>query len=161
VRQFLQSAILTSPGYAPGTIAIGKLFIMFILCRYFVIFRDKPSVISLHAEFNYSLFFFSVLLCVCVRVLCLFYSVCQFSFFCVLWAKLPEIKLMMMMINQPHLEVLCRSRARINAVNLGIRKFCKNRARDPPLRGSYSGKNPNFISFGGRKPTPLADQGEI
>jgi len=39
---------------------------------------------------------FSVFLCVCVRVfLCLFCSVCQFSFFCVLWAKLPEIKLMM------------------------------------------------------------------
>jgi len=39
------------------------------------------------------------------------------------------------------------------------RKFCKNRARDD--RGNYIGKIPFFFSFGGRKPPPLSDQGEI
>jgi len=34
-------------------------------------------------------------------------------------------------------------------------KFCKNRARDPPLRGNYIGEIP-FLKFWGRKPTPLS-----
>ena len=34
-------------------------------------------------------------------------------------------------------------------------KFCKNLARDPPLRGNYIGKIRIFFSFGGRKPPPL------
>jgi len=34
-------------------------------------------------------------------------------------------------------------------------KFCKNRARDPPLSGNYIGKiHSNFFSFGDRKPYP-------
>ena len=34
-------------------------------------------------------------------------------------------------------------------------KFCKNRARDMPLKGNYIGKIPIFFSFVGRKPPPL------
>jgi len=34
-------------------------------------------------------------------------------------------------------------------------KFCKNRAKDPPLRDNYIGKFRIFFSFGGRKPLPL------
>ena len=39
-----------------------------------------------------------IFVCLCACVLCLFCSVSQFSLFYVLWAKLPEIKLMMMMM---------------------------------------------------------------
>jgi len=38
----------------------------------------------------------------------------------------------------------------VNPVN-----FVKNRARDPPLRGNYNGKIPNFKSLWGREPTPI------
>jgi len=56
-----------------------------------------PTNIAIPATMkNTEISFFSVFLCVCVRV----FYVCsvQLSFFCVLWAKLPEIKLMMMII---------------------------------------------------------------
>jgi len=45
--------------------------------------------------------FFSVFLfvCVCVCLCFMFVLFCLSILFCVLWAKLPEIKLMMMMIN--------------------------------------------------------------
>ena len=33
-------------------------------------------------------------------------------------------------------------------------KFCKNRARDPPLRGNYIGKIPIFSVLGAVNPTP-------
>jgi len=32
--------------------------------------------------------------------------------------------------------------------------FLKNCARDPPLRGNYVGKIPNFLSFGAINPHP-------
>jgi len=41
-------------------------------------------------------------------------------------------------LKQPYLAQLCRLRTRIK------RKFCKNRARDSPLRGKYIGKIPFF-----------------
>jgi len=40
-------------------------------------------------------------------------------------------------------------------------KFCKNRARDPPLRGNYIGQIPFFSVLGAVNPHPWADQGEI
>jgi len=42
-----------------------------------------------------------------------------------------------------------------------IYKFCKNRARDPPLWGKYIGKIPIFSVFGAVNPYPWTDQGEI
>jgi len=64
-----------------------------------------------------------------------------------IWLKTPHrgklfIILSFIGLNQPN---LCRLRTRIKPC-----KFCKNRARGPPL------KIPNFQSFGGRKPTPLS-----
>jgi len=51
---------------------------------------------------------------------------------------------------------LCRLRTRMKLVNL-----VKNSARDPPLRGNYTGKIPIFSVLGAVNPHPWTDQGEI
>jgi len=59
-------------------------------------------------------------------------------------------------IKQPYLATLYRLSTRIK-----LGKFCKNRARDLPLRGNYIDKIPIFSVLGAVNPHPWTDQGGI